>query len=374
MTKETLHTTVETDDMTYHVEYSPDADLYAYRAVRRGGTPGMPIQRGHLTKDELPDEIKDATFARIEETELLRKFSLLSLVDSAERPLGHSLREVEEYYKDGLRLLLNAPNDVIALAHEILGTYHDGEATLKTLALRSHFRAHYNSTASLIHLDITGLSRGGKDKFTSRFLALLIASSFRQYSTVSSKSFYYATMVKERDAKGKVIGQHQDPNFYAGKVIVVSEIADTGGYTALKAAAEEDQYSKRVHLTVNPSGDSAEYSLQGPRQVIVLSVRGITETDTNEIKNRFMQAPIEQRDDASTLKRNKQLLVNLKRGTDVRDDPRTPIVMAALEILYYNGLNVVFEAPSGEAAALLDNLLELFTTTGFNATQIGQFY
>ena len=373
MSDEPLHTTVETDDRTYQVHYSPETGRYAYTAVNRGGPIEQPIRRENLTKEELPDEIKGATFARVDETELLRKYSLLSLVDKVKAP-GYSLRQIEEYYKDGLRLLLNAPNDVLALAHEILDTYHDGEATLKTLSLRSHFRAHYNSTASLIHLDITGLSRGGKDKFTSRLLALLPGSSFRQYSTVSSKSFYYATMIKDRDAQGKIIGQHQDPNHYAETVIVVSEIADAGGYTALKAAAEEDQYSTRVHLTVSPSGDSAEYSLQGPRQVIVLSVRGIAETDTNEIKNRFLQAPIETRDDDSTLARNKQLLVNLKRGTDVRDDPRTPIVTAALDILYHNGLNVVFEAPTDEACKLLDALVALFTKTGFNATQIGQFY
>ena len=176
-----------------------------------------------------------------------------------------------------------------------------------------------------------------------------------------------------KDSQGRVTGYEEDPYFYSGKVIAISEVADAQGWTGLKALAEDDQYSLRKHVTV-VNGQFTPYSIVGPRCVIILSVKGIPDSETLELLNRFIQGPIEEKTVTNQQAKSKRMFENYVKRRDVRDEDLVKYVKAALDIVYFNGFKVSFDEPTEEASILMEALRERFTDAGFNLTQLGQFY
>lgn len=326
------------------------------------------------TFEELPPNIQ-ACFARMLGSDdakaqaLLRRWELEPL---ANRDASTRLR-----YAAGLTLLLRSPNAVIQLARSVLDEYHEGEYALKTLLLRGPvMRCKFHSLSALLHLDITGHSRGGKDSLISRLVALLPESMVFHFASTSAKAPYYLTLEPVCDDEknpSKVTSYESDARFYEGKLVIISEVADAAGYTALKALAEEDEYSTRTHLTI-VNGYATTFSVYGPRSLIVMSVKGINDSETREALNRMIQGPISEKELANERRKVKRALRSLRYGKDVRTDYRTPIVRAALALLFGFGFSVKFEPPSDEVAELAEEIGLALTEHGFNLTQIKQMY
>jgi hypothetical protein len=309
----------------------------------------------------------------IERENLLKDYRIDKLIAARAKQKGIDEAELIEPYYNGLLLLLDGPNAVVCAYRHTIDAYHYGEGVLKNILFRGHLRARYNSYAPLIHIDITGHSRGGKDKLIGRFFAFIPDGVAESYSSTSSKAPYYAMRKPVKDLKGKVTGNEEDPYFYSGKVIAISEVADAQGWTGLKALAEDDQYSRRKHITV-VNGEFTPYSIVGPRCVIILSVKGIPDSETLELLNRFIQGPIEEKTLENQQAKSKRMFENYARHNDVRDEDLVRYVKAALDIIYFNGFNVIFDEPTEEATLLLEALRDRFTEAGFNLTQLGQFY
>jgi len=304
---------------------------------------------------------------------LLNRYHINKLIAARAKQMGVSEDELLDAYYNGLLLLLDGPNVVVRAFRYAIDPYHYGEDMLKGILFRGHLRARYHSYAPLIHIDITGHSRGGKDKLIARFFAFIPDGVGESYSSTSSKAPYYATRKPIKNAQGRTTGYEDNPYVYSGKVVAISEVADAQGWTGLKAIAEEDEYSQRKHVTVI-NGEFTPYSIVGPRCVIILSVKGIPESETLELLNRFIQAPIEEKTATNQQAKSKRMFENYAKHSDVRDDDAVKYVKAALDIIYFNGFTVVFEEPTDEARGLIEVLRERFTDAGFNLTQLGQFY
>jgi hypothetical protein len=305
--------------------------------------------------------------------DFLKSYHIDRLIAKRAKQMGVSDDELLDTYYNGLLLLLDGPNVVVRAYRYAIDPYHYGEGVLKGVLFRGHFRARYNSYAPLIHIDITGHSRGGKDKLIARFFVFIPDGVGESYSSTSSKAPYYAMRRPIKDAQGRVTGYEENPYFYSGKVIAISEVADAQGWTGLKALAEDDQYSQRKHITV-VNGQFTPYSIVGPRCVIILSVKGIPDSETLELLNRFIQGPIEEKTVKNQQAKSERMFENYAKRRDVRDEDLVKYVKAALDIVYFNGFKVIFAEPTKEACALIEALRERFTDAGFNLTQLGQFY
>ncbi|MGZ4925500.1 MAG: hypothetical protein ACXVIR_10185 [Halobacteriota archaeon] len=322
--------------------------------------------------NELPQRIQDAFLQQLETDDakahaLLRRWGFKKLID----------RGAMLVYAAALSLLLRSSNGILQLARSVLDEYHEGEYALKTLLLRGPvLRCRFHSLSALLHLDITGPSRGGKDSLISRLVALLPGGMVEHYASTSAKAPYYQTLVPVYDDEkrpDKVTSYESDPSFYRGKLVIISEVADATGYTAVKALAEEDEYSTRTHLTI-VNGYATAFSVHGPRSLIIMSVKGIHDSETREALNRMIQGPISEKDSANERRKVRRSLRNLQRGKDVRTDYRTPILQAAFELLFYGGFFVKFEEPTEEVAELVERIGLELSEHGFNITQIKQMY
>ncbi|MGA2883958.1 MAG: hypothetical protein ABSE80_02225 [Halobacteriota archaeon] len=308
-----------------------------------------------------------------ERDDLLKSYHVDRLIAARAKQMGIDDAELVDTYYNGLLLLLDGPNVVVRAYRYAIDPYHVGEGVLKGILFRGHLRARYHSYAPLIHIDITGHSRGGKDKLIARFFAFIPDGVGESYSSTSSKAPYYAMRKAIKNAQGQTTGYEENPHFYSGKVIAISEVADAQGWTGLKALAEDDEYSKRKHVTV-VNGVFTPYSIVGPRCVIILSVKGIPDSETLELLNRFIQGPIEEKTPENQQAKSKRMFENYARHSDVRDEDLVKYVKAALDIVYFNGFKVIFDEPTEEASALIEALRERFTDAGFNLTQLGQLY
>ena len=308
-----------------------------------------------------------------ERDDLLKSYHVDRLIAARAKQMGIDDAELVDMYYNGLLLLLDGPNVVMRAYRYAIDPYHYGEGVLKGILFRGHLRARFNSYAPLIHIDITGHSRGGKDKLIARFFAFIPDGVGESYSSTSSKAPYYAMRKPIKNSQGRVTGYEENPYFYSGKVIAISEVADAQGWTGLKALAEDDQYSQRKHVTV-VNGEFTPYSIVGPRCVIILSVKGIPDSETLELLNRFIQGPIEEKTTTNQQAKSKRMFENYAKRRDVRDEDLVKYVKAALDIIYFNGFKVIFDEPTEEASTLIEALRERFTAAGFNLTQLGQFY
>jgi hypothetical protein len=149
--------------------------------------------------------------------ELLTRHSLTKLIRIRAGETGCDENELRDIYYNGLVLLLFGPNTIMRAYRIAIDEYHVGEAVLKDILFRGHLRARYNSYGPLIHIDITGHSRGGKDKLISRFFTFIPDGVGESYSSTSSKAPYYAMRVPIKNAQGKVTGFDENPDYYGGK-------------------------------------------------------------------------------------------------------------------------------------------------------------
>ena len=286
-----------------------------------------------------------------------------------DRPL--EVDEYEAYTKAWQYVHAEEPRAFLTFCSRLVFDYHALDRELTQTALLAMTRARYSSPASaLLHLDMTGSSGAGKNDLVSRVTALLKSEYLELFSTVSPTALQYKTVVRDYDRKtGKVAGAHSDKDFFKGKVVCITEVADAAGFSALKALAETEENAEYTHMaTVN--GVAIDMTITGARCVIITSVDGVNDT---QVKRRFIHGSISE--DSVENKETKLNLINklLKDRKDIRDDPRLSIARAGLDLIY-STKDVVFEPVEDEAWALYDELSALFLEAGYGLTSIKQFF
>ena len=152
-------------------------------------------------------------------------------------------------------------------------------------------------------------------------------------------------------------------------IIIISEVADAAGYSALKALAETEEDAEITHMaTVN--GEALDMTVTGPRCVITTSVEGVNDP---QVKRRFIHGSVSE--DTLENKETKLRLIEtlLNERKDIEDDPRLKIARAGIDLIF-STQDVVFEQTDFEAWELIKELNALFLAAGYGITSIKQFF
>ncbi|MGZ7131660.1 MAG: hypothetical protein ACXVIX_10990 [Halobacteriota archaeon] len=250
----------------------------------------------------------------------------------------------------------------------IVFDYHALDVELAQTLLLGMTRARYSSTSALVHFDCTGASGAGKNDLVNRIVALVPEIYLDLYSSVSPTALQYETLIIEEDGKRRT-RKRTDKERYKGKIIVITEVADAAGFTALKALAETEEGAEFTHMaTVN--GGAVRMTIVGPRCVITTSVEGVNDA---QIKRRFIHTSVS--DDSKDNVLDKLAIAQeiVFEEKDIRDDLRTAVARAGIDLVFTTG-GVTFETMNTETRRLLERLNVLFSQAGYSITNIKQFF
>jgi hypothetical protein len=284
--------------------------------------------------------------------------------------LGHKITDDQRAdYLTAWRYVHTPGNAFLTYCARLIFDYHALDRELIQATLLGMIRARYSMPSSaLLHFDNTGPSGAGKNDLVSRIAALIPASYVKLYSTVSPTALQYETIERIKDDKGRVIDVKVNKDAFNGFIIIITEVADAAGYSALKALAETDESTEFIHMaTVN--GQSIKMTIRGPRCVIITSVEGVND---EQVKRRFIHGSVSE-DTQENKEVKLRLIKRLQRERkDIRDDPRLKIARAGIDLIFSTE-NAPFQTTGYEAQELIDELADLFNGAGYGITNIKQF-
>lgn len=272
-------------------------------------------------------------------------------------------------YLTAWRYVHTPDNAFLTYCARLVFDYHALDRELIQATLLGMIRARYSMPSSaLLHFDNTGPSGAGKNDLVSRIAALIPDSYVKLYSTVSPTALQYETIERVKDDKGRVIDVKVNKDAFNGSIIIITEVADAAGFSALKALAETDESAEYIHMaTVN--GQSIKMTIRGPRCVIITSVEGVND---EQVKRRFIHGSVSE-DTQENKEAKLQIIKRLQRERkDIRDDPRLKIARAGIDLIFSTD-NMPFETTGYEAQELIDELADLFNRAGYGITNIKQF-
>ncbi len=288
-----------------------------------------------------------------------------------EATLGHTITDDQRAdYLTAWRYVNSPGNAFLTYCARLIFDYHALDRELVQAVLLGMTRARYSMpSSSLLHYDCTGASGAGKNDLVNRIKALIPSSYVVSYSTVSPTALHYATIERIKDEKGRVLSVKSNKDKYRGMIIIISEVADAAGYSALKALAETEEDAEITHMaTVN--GEALDMTVTGPRCVITTSVEGVNDP---QVKRRFIHGSVSE--DTLENKETKLRLIEtlLNERKDIEDDPRLKIARAGIDLIF-STQDVVFEQTDFEAWELIKELNALFLAAGYGITSIKQFF
>jgi hypothetical protein len=285
--------------------------------------------------------------------------------------LGHKITDDQRPdYLTAWRYVHTPGNAFLTYCARLIFDYHALDRELVQAVLLGMTRARYSMPSSaLLHYDCTGASGAGKNDLVNRIKALIPSSYVFAYNTVSPTALQYATIERTKDDKGRVVSVKSNKDKFRGKVIIISEVADAAGFSALKALAETDEDAEFTHMaTVN--GEAVDMTITGPRSVITTSVEGVNDP---QVKRRFIHGSVSE--DTLENKETKLRLIEtlLNERKDIEDDPRLKIARAGIDLIFSTE-GLVFEDTDAEAWELIKELNALFLAAGYGITSIKQFF
>jgi hypothetical protein len=294
------------------------------------------------------------------------------IIKSIEQVLGHKIEDHQrEAYGNACQYLHAEGSVFLTFCSRLVFDYHALDRSLTQTALLSMTRARYSMPSSaLLHLDCTGSSGAGKNDLVSRVAALIPSDYLELFSTVSPTALQYRTIERVRDNRtGKIVDVRTNKDTYKGQIIIITEVADAAGHSALKALAETEEQAEYTHMaTVN--GVAIDMTITGPRCVITTSVEGVNDA---QVKRRFIHGSVSE-DTLENKEKKLELIETLLKGhKDIRDDPRLPIAQAGIDLIFSTQA-VVFEEVEDDAWALIQELNALFLEAGYGLTSIKQFF
>jgi hypothetical protein len=245
---------------------------------------------------------------------------------------------------------------------ELVERYHSGDEKLTATLLRGALRPSYSSTSALLHFACTGVSGSGKNDLIANLAAMLPTERLVLFSSITPTVLYYSLREGERG------NYTMNPDKYRNKLIVVTEIADSTGWTALKAFAELDENTDFVHSTTIGS-KNADLTVRGPRGVWITSVHAVGD---EQVHRRFIHSEIETENDETRANKVKVVTDNLLSQGSINSDPRAAIVRAGFQLLYSS--EPKFEPVSPQTTELIRGLMTALGEKGYSVTQLKQLY
>ena len=267
-------------------------------------------------------------------------------------------------YVEAWGLLHRGGNAFFKSCIGLLVDYHALDLPLIQLQLRGVIRARYSNVSALLHFDCTGGPGAGKNDLTSNLAACIPARFLILLSSVTPKALYYKLI--ERAGRG-VTNVNKD--YFKGKIVIITEVAEAETVTALKALAETDENSEFTHSAVI-NGEAIDMTIRGPRCVITASVDGINDT---QLKRRFIHGSVaDETEDA--LEEKLELVEELLfENRNIKDDPRLPVIHAGFDILCSTE-DMEFKTVQREAYDLIKTLNRVFSDAGYGITNVKQFF
>ena len=329
---------------------------------------GEPIKTVHLK--ETNEDFKHYLRTRAYESAQNGEAVSAAVIKEIEEALGRALGDHDaQAYAKAWHYLHAKGNVFLTFCARLVFDYHALDRELTQTALLSITRARYSSPSSaLLHLDCTGASGAGKNDLVSRIHTLIPSNYALYYSTVSPTALQYKTIKRTKDDKGRV-RISVDKDAFKGKIVIISEVADAAGFSALKALAETEEGAEFTHMaTVN--GEAIEMTITGPRCVIITSVEGVND---EQVKRRFIHGSVSE--DTQENKELKLALIEtlLLERKDIEDDERLKVARAGIDLIFSTEY-VVFEPLEFEVRALIKELDALFLEAGYGITSIKQFF
>ena len=272
-----------------------------------------------------------------------------------------------QHEHDGMALLMDGM--FLPYCTDLITSYHAGDEDLTMLLLRSGIRAAYSSNSGLFHVSCTGESGSGKNDLMAQLAALIPAKNLASYSSISPKALYLATRKVGVGADGKQFN-YVDSFSFLNKIIMVTEIADSKAYDALKAFAETDEQADFTHAT--GSGQmNLELTVTGPRALWITSVTGPKD---DQVNRRFVHARITKQTQTARMDKLDLMFDNTVGDRHITTDPRTPLAQAMFRHMFIdNGYGAVKLQSSPETNRKYKRVVHALGEAGYNTTAVKQF-
>lgn len=289
----------------------------------------------------------------------------VAAIREIERWIGKTMLKQEwEWYIAAHKLL--AADKFLEYCAGLIGDYHAGDSKLTLLMLRSALRVTYSSNSALLHIATTGKAGSGKNDLIENVTELLPTDNVVSYSSITSKDLFY-------DLEEEVPGQKKkqvNPYHFARKIICITEIADSKGYSGLKAFAELNERTKATHKATR----TLALQVKGTRAIWIASVTGVesNDADKDQVNRRFINTVIEPESDAKQRNKTRVVTDGLVTQKNITDDPRRPIALAGFYLLFAS--KVRMEPSKVEVVEMIADLNDALVTRGHSISQIKQLY
>jgi hypothetical protein len=346
-----------------HVDGS-NGDVYDYavQSTKRG-TLTLSVNKeqfNEINYDEAPEDFKKILEKPINE---------IVALDYITQTLGHPVPSDEtKHYLTAWRLLHTEGNTFFKFCVDIISEYHALDFELVQTLLLGMTRARYSSVSALAHFDATGASGAGKNDLVNRVVALIPPRYVDVFSTTSPTALYYETIERRENSRGKSV-KVTNPDRFKGKIVCITEVADSAGHAALKALAETEEDAASTHAaTVN--GENVKMTIRGARCIVVTSVDGINDA---QVKRRFIHTSVSDDDEINKGKKLNVAQELMFNEQDIQDDPRLPVARAGIDFIFSTD-GVVLEDLEPEAKQLIKTLNKDFIKAGYGITNIKQFF
>lgn len=271
-------------------------------------------------------------------------------------------KEALDEYIEALRILRSG--DFLDYCAAIVNTYHAGDLKLTRLMLRSALRPQFSSNSALLHIATTGHAGAGKNDLIENVTAVLPEGAVVPYGTITSKNLFYE--LEERVNGKKVV----NPYHFNKKIVSITEIADSTGFSGLKAFAELNERTNATHKATR----TLALQVKGTRAMWIASVTGVqsSQEDQDQVNRRFINNIIEPDTDEKTHDKIVAVTDQLVNQTNITDDARTKIARRGFELLFANTPH--FEHTANDVAQMVEDINTMLDKYGESPSAWKQVY
>jgi hypothetical protein len=223
---------------------------------------------------------------------------------------------------------------------------------------------------ALIHVSLTGASGAGKNDLLASLAVMIPKRNLATYNSIAPQALFMATQRKGTDARTGKPFTYIDDKAFLNKVILVTEVANSKSWDAMKAFSELDESQDFTHAT-SQGTNSKEMTITGPRGMFISSVLGPKD---DQVLNRFVHIKIEKETKVSKAEKFDLIFENSLEERSIYTDDRTQIARAMYAHLFNKGQTAPqFAKPNEETTQLWKSLSMELGNAGFGARTFKQF-
>lgn len=334
-----LDNTVDTQYEKISTQYKNISEPQPIRAVQQRTVQQDPVNKSRQTEKQAVRDLKRLGIVNID-------------------------RHSKALYIEAYQLL--AEGKFLQFCCELINDYHAGDTKLSQLMMRAALRVIFSSTSALLHVATTGKAGAGKNDLIENVIALMPEDHVVRYAAITSKNLWYELEETVPGQKKKVV----NPYHFANKIICVTEIADSTGYSGLKGFAELNEQTVATYKATR----ALALEVKGTRALWIASVSGVKsdQEDKDQVNRRFINNVIESSSNEKQRAKIRAVTSSLINQTSISGDPRTQIARAGFELLFAS--MPLFEPPTNEVAQMVEDLVTMLDDEGYSPSRWKQLY